>query len=41
MTPDVEQDAEVTDRDKAIAPRFWAAYGTQLLRRLLNALREK
>ncbi len=35
------QEAEVTPHDRAIAPRFWAAYGTPLFRALLNARREK
>lgn len=37
---ELEAEAEVSPRDRAISPRFWAAYGTPLLRRLLNALRE-
>lgn len=38
---DLDREATVTEHDKAIAPRFWATYGTPLLRRLLNAARRK
>jgi len=38
---DLDHEALVTPEDRAIAPRFWATYGTRLLRRLLNAVREK
>jgi hypothetical protein len=41
MAEDLDREAQVTERDRLIAPRFWAAYGTRLLRRLLNAVREK
>jgi hypothetical protein len=38
---ELDREAQVTPSDRAIAPRFWAAYGTRLLRRLLNAVMEK
>jgi len=31
------EDAEVTERDKTLAQRFWAKYATPLLKRLLAA----
>lgn len=38
VQPDnLPSEAAVTDRDKALAPRFWAKYATPLLKRLLNA----
>lgn len=38
---DLEREATVTAHDNAIAPRFWATYGTPLLRRLLNAVKKR
>ena len=41
MAEDLDREAQVTPADRLISARFWAAYGTRLLRRLLNAVREK
>ncbi len=38
---DLDREAVVTPSDRAIAPRFWAAYGTLLLRALLKAVRRR
>ena len=41
MAEDLDAEARVTPEDRALSARFWSAYGTRLLRRLLNAVREK
>lgn len=38
---DLAQEAEVTERDKNLAQRFWAHYATPLLKRLLGARRKE
>jgi hypothetical protein len=38
---ELAREAEVTPTDRAIAPRFWAHYGTPLFRALLAAREEK
>jgi len=38
---DLDAESRVTPEDRAIAPRFWAHYGTPLFRRLLAAVKEK
>ena len=38
---DLEDEARITPTDRALAARFWARYGTPLLRKLLAAMREK
>lgn len=38
---DLSLESVVTDRDKLLSTRFWAHYGTPLLRALLNAKEEK